>query len=149
MKNEVKRKIGSNGSFKGLYTFMEVAKMYGMDYSSLRKKVARDKFVVGVDVKKMGRTWIITEKAMVKNFGNLKFEECINKHSENVNLNKNSLENENKKLNYKKNNSKVGKSNKKIFSMNEKEEKSKDSWANGEIKGVEIKSFSFDMNSSE
>ena len=40
-----------------------------------RKQVARDKFVIGEDVKKMGRTWIITEQAMIKSFGALKFEE--------------------------------------------------------------------------
>ena len=149
MKNRVSKKIGSRGSFEGLYTFLEVAKIYGMDDSSLRKKVARGKFIVGVDVKKMGRTWIITEKAMVKNFGALKFEEHINNHSEKENVNKNSSENENKKLNSKKNNSKGGKSNKKIFSMNEKEEKSKDSWTSGEIKGIELKSFNFNINSGE
>ena len=63
------------GSFEGLYTFLEVAKIYGIDDSCLRKQVARDKFVIGEEVKKMGRTWIITEQAMVKNFGTLKFEE--------------------------------------------------------------------------
>ena len=63
------------GSFEGLYTFLEVAEIYGIDDSCLRKQVARDKFVVGEDVKKMGRTWIITEQAMVKTFGTLKFED--------------------------------------------------------------------------
>lgn len=151
MKKEVNIHSGKKGSFEGLYTFLEVAKIYGMDDSYLRKKVARGKLVVGVDVKKMGRIWIITEQAMVKNFGALKFEEFINNHSEkeNINFNKSYSDNKNKKLNPKKNNLKSGKSNKKIFSMNEKEEKSKDSWANGEIKGVELKSFNFNMNSSE
>lgn len=151
MKNVVSKKTGSRGSFEGLYTFMEVAKIYGIDDSSLRKKVARGKLIVGVDVKKMGRTWIITEQAMVKNFGALKFEEYINNHNEKENMifNKSSLADKNKKLNSKKNNSKSGKFNKKIFSMNEKEEKSKDSWANGEIKGVELKSFDFNINSTE
>ena len=63
------------GSFKGLYTFLEVAKIYGIDDSCLRKQVSRNKFVIGEDVKKMGKTWIITEQAMIRNFGNLKFEE--------------------------------------------------------------------------
>lgn len=151
MKNEVSMHSGSNGNFEGLYTFMEVAKIYGMDDSSLRKKVARGKLVVGVDVKKMGRTWIITEQAMVKNFGDLKLEEYINNRNEKENLisHKHFLEGKDKKLNYKKTNLKSGKSKKKIFSMNEKEEKSKDSWANGEIKGVELKSFNFSINTSE
>ncbi len=63
------------GSFEGLYTFLEVAEIYGIDDSCLRKQVARDKFVIGEEVKKMGRTWIITEQAMIKSFGALKFEE--------------------------------------------------------------------------
>ena len=67
--------IGVKGSFGGLYTFLEVAEIYGIDDSCLRKQVARDKFVIGEDVKKMGRTWIITEQAMIKSFGALKFEE--------------------------------------------------------------------------
>ncbi|WP_270647947.1 hypothetical protein [Paeniclostridium hominis] len=123
MKKEFNIHSGKKGSFEGLYTFLEIAKIYGMDDSSLRKKVARGKLVVGIDVKKMGRTWIITEQAMVKNFGALKFEEYINNHSEKGNMifNENSSENKKKKLNSKKNNFKSGKSKKKIFSMNEKE----------------------------
>ena len=33
-----------------------------------------DKFVEGVDVKKKGTTWIITEQALVRNFGVDKLE---------------------------------------------------------------------------
>ena len=40
-------------------------------------------------------------------------------------------------------------SSKKVHSMNEKEEKIRDSWVNGEIKGVELKSFDFNTNDSE
>ena len=47
--------IGVKGSFEGLYTFLEVAEIYGIDDSCLRKQVARGKFVIGEDVKKMGR----------------------------------------------------------------------------------------------
>ena len=59
----------ANGSFEGLYTFGEAAKIYGLDDSCLRKRVARGKFVIDEDVKKMGATWIITEQALVRNFG--------------------------------------------------------------------------------
>ena len=59
----------ANGSFEGLYTFGEAAKIYGLDDSCLRKRVARGKFIVGEDVKKMGATWIITEQALVNSFG--------------------------------------------------------------------------------
>ena len=122
----------AKGSFEGLYTFKDVANIYGIDDSCLRKQVARDKFIIGKDVKKMGRTWIITEQAIIKNFGNLKFEEYKKK-----------LE---KKENTKKVKPKSPRSNNKIHSMNEKEEKVKDSWVSGEIKGVELKSFAFDTN---
>ena len=59
----------ANGSFEGLYTFGEAAKIYDLDDSCLRKRVARGKFVIGEDVKKMGATWIITEQALVRDFG--------------------------------------------------------------------------------
>lgn len=133
---KVSRKIGLKGSFEGLYTFLEVAKIYGMDDSSLRKKVARGKLVVDVDVKKMGRTWIITEQAMVKNFGSLKFEEYKKKQAKKE-------KDQEKKINTQNTKTKSIRSNKKTTSMNEKEEKVNDSWTSGEIKGVELKSFTF------
>ena len=129
------------GSFKGLYTFLEVAKIYGIDDSCLRKQVARNKFVIGEDVKKMGRTWIITEQAMIRNFGNLKFEE-YKKKLEKKEKDKKITANKS----YKNRNSKGKISSKKVHSMNEKEEKSKDSWLKGDIKGIELKSFSFNTN---
>lgn len=122
----------AKGSFEGLYTFLEVAEIYGIDDSCLRKQVARGKFVIGEDVKKMGRTWIITEQAMVRSFGNLKFEEYKKKVEKK------------EKIQARKLNSKSVKSkgcNNKVHSINEKEEKSKDSWVQGDIKGIELKSF--------
>ncbi|MCR8747243.1 helix-turn-helix domain-containing protein [Romboutsia lituseburensis] len=124
----------AKGSFEGLYTFMEVSKIYGMDDSSLRKQVARDKFVIDEDIKKMGRTWIITEQAMVKNFGTLKFEEYKNKESKKKKVNAQNIK------------QKTTGSRKKVDSMNAKEEKVKDSWVQGDIKGIEIESFSFNTN---
>ncbi|CEN26140.1 helix-turn-helix domain-containing protein [Paraclostridium sordellii] len=132
----------AKGSFEGLYTFLEVAEIYGIDDSCLRKQVARNKFVIGEDVKKMGRTWIITEQAMVRSFGNLKFEEY-----------KKNLEKKEKaqakKLNAQKVKSKGTRSNNKVHSMNEKEEKIKDSWVSNEINGIELKNFAFNTNDSE
>ena len=132
------------GSFKGLYTFLEVAKIYGIDDSCLRKQVSRNKFIIGEDVKKMGKTWIITEQAMIRNFGNLKFEEYKKKLEE---------KEKEKKItankSHKNRNSKGKISSKKVHSMNEKEEKSKDSWIQGNIKGIELKSFSFNTNDSK
>lgn len=132
----------ANGSFKGLYTFLEVAEIYGIDDSCLRKQVARDKFVVGEDVKKMGRTWIITEQAMIKTFGTLKFEDYKKKLEKKEKA-------QAKKLAAQMVKSKGSRSNNKVHSMNEKEEKIKDSWVSNEIKGIELKSFAFNTNGSE
>lgn len=132
----------AKGSFEGLYTFLEVAEIYGIDDSCLRKQVARDKFVVGEDVKKMGRTWIITEQAMVKTFGTLKFEDYKKKLEKKE-------KSQAKKLQAQMVKSKGTRSNNKVHSMNEKEEKSKDSWVQGDIKGIELKSFAFSANDSE
>lgn len=129
----------AKGSFEGLYTFIEVAQIYGMNDSSLRKQVARNKFIIGKEIKKMGRTWIITEQAMVKNFGTLKFEEYKEKQ-----IQKNKL----KKLKAK-SASQGTRSSRKMQSMNQKEEKIKDSWVSGEIKGLELKSFDFNISNNK
>lgn len=143
--------IRVKGSFEGLYTFLEVAEIYGIDDSCLRKQVARDKFVIGEDVKKMGKTWIITEQAMIKSFGALKFEEYKKKQqkkeqAKEKKLNKVSL---NAQKTSKCSGQKRNRSSKKVHSMNEKEEKVRDSWVNGDIKGVELKNFSFNTKDSE
>lgn len=142
------------GSFEGLYTFLEVAEIYGIDDSCLRKQVARDKFVIGEEVKKMGRTWIITEQAMIKSFGALKFEKYKKKqqkkeYDKDKKLNDIHLHSGLNAQNISKGSGpKRKRSSKKVHSMNEKEEKVRDSWVSGEIKGVELKSFAFDTNDS-
>ncbi|CEN21456.1 helix-turn-helix domain-containing protein [Paraclostridium sordellii] len=126
----------AKGSFEGLYTFIEVAEIYGIDDSCLRKQVSRGKFVIGEDVKKMGRAWIITEQAMLRSFGNLKFEEYKKKLAKKE-------KSQSKKLPNKMIKSKSSRSNSKVHNINEKEEESKDSWVQGDIKGIELKSFTF------
>lgn len=135
------------GSFEGLYTFLEVAEIYGVDSSCLRKQVSRGKFVIDEEIKKIGTTWIITEQAMVKNFGSLKFEEYKNKKAKKEK--KASSKAQDKKINTQKVKSKSTRSNNKVHSINTKEEKSKDSWVQGDIKGIEIESFSFNINTNE
>lgn len=58
----------AKGSFKGLYTFQDVAKIYNIDASTIRKQVQNHKFYEN-EIKKFGKTWIITEQAMVEHFG--------------------------------------------------------------------------------
>lgn len=139
---KIRGDIMAKGSFEGLYTFLEVAKIYGIDDSCLRKQVARDKFVIGEDVKKMGRTWIITEQAMIRSFGNLKFEEYKKKLEKKEKAQAKKLADQMVK-------SKGSRSNNKVHSLNEKEEKIKDSWVNNEIKGIELKSFNFNPNTNK
>ena len=103
----------------------------------------------------MGRTWIITEQAMIKSFGALKFEEYKKKQQKRNQIKEIKLESvrQNSGSNAQKISKGIGpkrkKSSKKVHSMNEKEEKIRDSWVNGEIKGVELKSFDFNTNDSE
>ena len=58
----------ARGSFKGLYTFQDVAQIYNIDASTIRKQVQNQKFYEN-EIKKFGKTWIITEQAMVEHFG--------------------------------------------------------------------------------
>ena len=58
----------ARGSFKGLYTFQDVAKIYNIDSSTIRKQVQNCKFCDD-EIRKFGKTWIITEQAMVSHFG--------------------------------------------------------------------------------
>ena len=58
----------ARGSFNGLYTFQDVANIYGIDSSTIRKQVQKCKFCDN-EIKKFGKTWIITEQAMVSHFG--------------------------------------------------------------------------------
>jgi hypothetical protein len=55
-------------SFEGLYTFADVASMYKMDQSTFRQNVGK-RFIDSVDVKKFGKTWLIREEALVREFG--------------------------------------------------------------------------------
>jgi hypothetical protein len=131
-----------NGSFDGLYTFSQVGEIYGFDASSLRKQVACEKLIEGRDIKKFGKTWVITEQSMVKNFGILKFEDYKKKKIKEE-------EAEHRKLNAKKIKVKSSRTSKKSDSMNQKDEKINNSWVNGDIKGVEVKSFAFNTNDNK
>ncbi|WP_156317152.1 hypothetical protein [Paraclostridium bifermentans] len=42
--------------------------MYNIDQSTLRHNVGSS-FVYGEDVKKLGKTWIVREEALVREFG--------------------------------------------------------------------------------
>ena len=63
-----------NGSFDHLYTFNEVAFIYMLDTSTLRKMISKGKLIEDKDVKKFGNTWIMTEQSMIKHFGYMPFK---------------------------------------------------------------------------
>lgn len=88
---------------------------------------------------------------MVKSFGALKFEEYKKKRQKRDQIKEKKLNGStlNTQKNIKKSSSKGKKSSKKVYSMNETEEKIKDSWISGEIKGIELKNFSFNTKDSE
>ena len=88
---------------------------------------------------------------MIKSFGTLKFEEYKKKQQKREQIKEKKLNGStlNTQKNIKKSSSKGKKSSKKVYSMNEKEEKIRDSWVSGEIKGVELKNFSFNTKDSE
>ncbi len=56
------------GSFKGLYTLANVANMYDVDQATLIQGLG-ERFVNNIDVKRFGETWVITEEALLREFG--------------------------------------------------------------------------------
>ena len=67
-------------SFEGLYTFADVASMYNIDQSTLRRNVGV-RFIDGEDAKKLGKTWVVREAALIREFGfipEIKCEETTN-----------------------------------------------------------------------
>ena len=55
--------------FDGLLSFKEATDRWGLNESTLRKAVAYGKLVEGVDCKKFGKQWIVTEQAMIREYG--------------------------------------------------------------------------------
>lgn len=55
--------------FDGLLSFKEATDIWGLNESTLRKAVQYGKFLVGMDVKKFGKQWIVTTDAMERVYG--------------------------------------------------------------------------------
>lgn len=60
--------------FDGLYTITEVANIYNLDTSTIRKHIAKNKFEMNVEIKKFGNTWIVHEAAFIRVYGSDAFE---------------------------------------------------------------------------
>lgn len=55
--------------FDGLIAFTEACQMWNLNESTLRKAVSYGKLVDGVDVCKFGKQWVVTIKAMEREYG--------------------------------------------------------------------------------
>ncbi|MCD8194911.1 MAG: DUF2442 domain-containing protein [Coprobacillus sp.] len=57
--------------FKGIMSFRDATDLWGLNESTLRKAVSYGKLKYGQDVFKYGKQWVITEKAMIREYGNI------------------------------------------------------------------------------
>ena len=55
--------------FDGLMAFSDATELWGLNESTLRKAISYGKLVNGVDVCKFGKQWIISMKAMRREYG--------------------------------------------------------------------------------
>lgn len=55
-------------SFDNLLSIGEATKMWNLDDSTIRKAIARGKFVNGIDTQKFGKQWVITKEAMEREY---------------------------------------------------------------------------------
>lgn len=55
--------------FDGLMAFSDATTLWGLNESTLRKAVSYGKLVNGVDVCKFGKQWVVSVRAMVREYG--------------------------------------------------------------------------------
>lgn len=55
--------------FDGLMAFSDATEIWGLNESTLRKAIAYGKLVNGVDACKFGKQWVISTKAMYREYG--------------------------------------------------------------------------------
>ena len=55
--------------FDNLIAFGDATDLWGLNESTLRKAVAYQKLVEGIDVKKFGKQWVVTRDAMEREYG--------------------------------------------------------------------------------
>lgn len=54
--------------FDNLLSIGEATKMWNLDDSTIRKAIAKGKFVNGIDTQKFGKQWVITKEAMEREY---------------------------------------------------------------------------------
>ena len=57
--------------FDGLIAFTEACQLWNLNESTLRKAVSYGKLIDGIDVSKYGKQWVVTMKAMEREYGPL------------------------------------------------------------------------------
>lgn len=67
--------FGKNGvdvktPFDGLMAFSDASELWGLSESALRKAVAYGKIEAGIDARKFGKQWVVTQEAMRREYGN-------------------------------------------------------------------------------
>ena len=66
--------------FDGLLSFGDATELWGLNESTLRKAITYGKLVNGVDVCKFGKQWVISMRAMQREYGMPCIQEMPNKH---------------------------------------------------------------------
>ncbi len=62
---------GIKTKFDNILAIGEATKIWGLDDSTIRKAIARGKFVNGVDTQKFGKQWVIVKEAMEREYGRI------------------------------------------------------------------------------
>lgn len=74
--------------FKDLYSLKDAADLWRIEESTIRKAIASKRFIIGEDVKKFGKQWVINKAAMDREYGiisnNKEFEEPNEKKAEDI-----------------------------------------------------------------
>lgn len=58
--------------FDGCLALGDAAMIWGMDESTLRKAIIHGKLVAGMDVCKFGKQWVVTRRAMMREYGDIR-----------------------------------------------------------------------------
>lgn len=59
----------ATGLFDGLLSLKEATSFWGLNESTLRKAISYGKLIEGIDVKKFGKQWVVSEIAMRREYG--------------------------------------------------------------------------------
>lgn len=65
--------------FDGLIAFTEATELWGLNESTLRKAISYGKLQEGIDACKYGKQWVISEKAMEREYGSPKEDKASDK----------------------------------------------------------------------